>query len=226
MMQKFFEKCFLWTENAEPNDPTWNVRVCSINIVVVWFSEVAFRHWLKAKFTWIAWNFNGPNGIQSTSHWSQKSCHRKSANKQNFYNAVRLFEQAVFFHHVCLNFWDFSFIHLILYSRGLAHSIIEYTWCSAFGNDTHTQRYAYTQLTKLVKVSFSKNRIHKICSKNEPNIIIIMMKEKPEKNTESKKKLFEFIRRHSFVVVFGIFVGILTWACHTHIHACNVHTVS
>lgn len=185
-MQKFFEKCFLWTEHAEPNDPTWNVRVCSINIVV-WFSEVTFRHWLKAKFTWIAWNFNGPNGIRSTSHWSQKSA---TENRPTNKTSITLYgSSSKRFFSLCLFEFLGFFIHtfnIIFPWTCTQHNRI-YMMFGVRQRYTHTQRYTYTQLTKLVKVSFSKNRIHKICSKNEPNIIIIMMKEKPEKIPRAKK---------------------------------------
>lgn len=66
-----------------------NVRVRSINMVGV-FSRVTFRHWLKAKFTWIAWNFNGLDGIQSTSRW----------NHQNRPKTPKLLSNAVY---VCMS---------------------------------------------------------------------------------------------------------------------------
>lgn len=130
--------------------------------------------------------------------------------------------------YICSNFSDFFFsfsyieynIHVDCHT---VHNRI-YIWYS-----TSTHSKLYIQLTKLVKVSLSnKNRIHKICSKNEANIII-MMEKNPQKMTKRrKKKRFALSRRHSFVLVFRIFLFEFSRKHVTHTHMvyidCTVHT--
>lgn len=88
-----------------------NVHVCPINIVG-WFSKaslslsLSLSLWInarKAKFTWIAWNFNGLNGIQSTS-WLPKAPHRNRPRAKNFvFECVSFFYSSIYFSFVWIS---------------------------------------------------------------------------------------------------------------------------
>lgn len=72
----------------------------------------------KAKLTWIAWNFNGLDGIQSTS-WLPKAPHWNRSTVENFLCVRRSFMHKVFF-CVCLfeflGFFFFPHLQLLHFS--------------------------------------------------------------------------------------------------------------
>lgn len=93
-----------------------NVHVCPINFRRLIFESGAFTLALlcqcvnvrKAKLTWMAWNFNGLDGIQSTS-WLPKPSHRNRSTVENFQCVRRSFMHSIF----CVCVW-ISWIFFLL----------------------------------------------------------------------------------------------------------------